>query len=184
MRILKKEVDSYRRTLEGSKKRTQTFHFEDRVNESIEERRSSAVRNESRVESKLKRKLKTQQSVNENSEDLNDLLHQKVEKDYLKIKSLANEKNKMRELVDNLKGQLAEKDKENAMLREKIGELRRNNQLLQTQAMANKSEPDVFEAKNRKEKENSSNYPKGIKSHKNLKGREPQTEPKRRLWKN
>ena len=70
------------------------------------------------------------------------------------------------------------------MLREKIGELRRNNQLLQTQVMTSKSEPDVFEAKNRKEKENSSNYPKGIKSHKNLKGREPQTEPKRRLWKN
>ena len=78
MRILKKEVDSYRRTLEGSKKRTQTFHFEDRVNESGEERRSSVARNESRVESKIKRKLKTQQSTNENGEDLNDFLQQKV----------------------------------------------------------------------------------------------------------
>ena len=49
--------------------------------------------------------------MTETNEELNDLLQQKVEKDYVKIKNLANEKNKLRELVDNLKLQLNEKDK-------------------------------------------------------------------------
>ena len=48
---------------------------------------------------------------------MNDLLQQKAEKDYMKIKTLSNEKNKLRELVDNLKLQLSEKDKENVALK-------------------------------------------------------------------
>ena len=35
----------------------------------------------------------------------------------MKIKTLSNEKNKLRELVDNLKLQLSEKDKENVALK-------------------------------------------------------------------
>lgn len=39
----------------------------------------------------------------------------------------------MRDLVDNLKIQLAEKEKENVCLKDKINELRMNNQLLSSQ---------------------------------------------------
>ena len=47
--------------------------------------------------------------------------------------------------------------------------MRKNNQLLQSQAMANKSEAEFSDNKNKKE--NNSNYPKGIKSNKIFKGR-------------
>jgi chromosome segregation ATPase len=56
-----------------------------------------------------------------------------VEKDYTKIKALMGEKSRLREMVDNLKIQLSEKEKEVANLREKILNLRKNNQVLQTQ---------------------------------------------------
>lgn len=41
-----------------------------------------------------------------------------------------SEKNKLRDMVDNLKVQLADKEKENGNLKEKIATLRKNNQLL------------------------------------------------------
>jgi hypothetical protein len=49
------------------------------------------------------------------------------------MKYLQNDRNKLRELVDNLKTQLAEREKENAYLKDKINELRTNNQLLSSQ---------------------------------------------------
>jgi regulator of replication initiation timing len=62
-----------------------------------------------------------------------DLLQQKIEKDYAKMKNLMNEKNKMREIIDNLKLQLNEKDQEISGLKDKIENLRKNNQQLKSQ---------------------------------------------------
>lgn len=43
------------------------------------------------------------------------------------------EKGRLRDMVDNLKMQLSEKDKEIVSLRDKINSLRKNNQVLQNQ---------------------------------------------------
>jgi len=49
------------------------------------------------------------------------------------MKNLMNEKNKMREIIDNLKLQLNEKDQEISGLKDKIENLRKNNQQLKSQ---------------------------------------------------
>ncbi len=69
------------------------------------------------MEEKIKKKLKTEQDNIKYNDDLTDLMHQKAEKDLQKMKSLASEKNKLRDLVDNLKMQLSEREKENAALK-------------------------------------------------------------------
>lgn len=58
-------------------------------------------------------------------------------------------------MVDNLKGQLAEKQKELAIFRQKVAALRKNNQLLQVQAnsrLDSSSIPEEEEVKNNKSK--------------------------------
>ena len=81
-----------------------------------------------------------------------------------------------------MKFQLAEKDKESTALKEKITDLRRNNQFLQSQ-VAIKSDSDLLDSKVKKEKDSNQNYPKGLKPSKNgLKGKE-NSEQKRKAWK-
>jgi hypothetical protein len=60
-------------------------------------------------------------------------LQKRADKNREKVKYLQADRNKMRDLVDNLKIQLAEKEKENVCLKDKINELRMNNQLLSSQ---------------------------------------------------
>ena len=45
--------------------------------------------------------------MTEESGDMTEVLQQKAEKDYLRIKNLTGEKNKMRDLIENLKFQLS-----------------------------------------------------------------------------
>jgi hypothetical protein len=50
VRILKKEVDNYRRAMEGSKRqKTHTSHFEDRSADIAEDRRALSKRGESKI---------------------------------------------------------------------------------------------------------------------------------------
>lgn len=67
-----------------------------------------------------------------------------MDKDMQRIRTLTSEKNKLREQVDNMKVQLSEKDKEIAGLKEKVSNLRKNNQLLQSQLNA-KNEQEAEE---------------------------------------
>jgi chromosome segregation ATPase len=98
-----------------------------------------------------------------------------VEKDHQKIKALMGEKNKMREMIDNLKMQLAEKERENTALIEKIAALRKVNQTFQAQLNI-KAELDEEVRIN---KENTS---KGDNSRAKLAKLEEKT-PKKRVWK-
>lgn len=86
-----------------------------------------------KFQEEIKKRIRTQSNNQGTEEDLSDVLHQKVEKDYIKIKTLMGEKGRLRDMVDNLKLQLSEKDKELVNLREKINSLRKNNQVLQNQ---------------------------------------------------
>ena len=55
----------------------------------------------------IKKRIRTQSNNQGTEEDLSDVLHQKVEKDYIKIKALMGEKGRLRDMVDNLKLQLS-----------------------------------------------------------------------------
>jgi cell division protein FtsB len=55
-------------------------------------------------------------------------------------------------MVDNLKLQLSDKDKENALLKEKITELRKNNTFLQSQVTASRVEQDMNDSRSKKDK--------------------------------
>jgi regulator of replication initiation timing len=56
-----------------------------------------------------------------------------MDKDMQRIRTLTTEKNKLRDLVENMKMQINEKEKEIVGLKEKVNNLRKNNQLLQSQ---------------------------------------------------
>lgn len=86
-----------------------------------------------------------------------------------------NEKTRLREMVDNLKLQLADKDKQVANLRDKINALRKNNQALQVQVNSRVDNYPIAE-----ELDNSSKHPKGIKKSKT---RLDESSSKRRVWK-
>lgn len=126
IRILKKQLDENRREREKvTKNRT--------LNSSIEMKTQARITEaDIKFQEKVKKRIQTEHQDLPN-EELADFLQQKVEKDYQKIRALMNDKNKMRDMIDNLKMQLAAKEKENTLLLEKIAALRKANQSLQAQ---------------------------------------------------
>lgn len=93
VRILKKDLDNYRRAKETMKRmNTNVSEFDEKISENAEERRPQPMsqKKSDRVEEKIRKKLKTQQDYTDPNEDLTDLMHQKAEKDFQKLRSLAN----------------------------------------------------------------------------------------------
>lgn len=74
-------------------------------------------------------------------------------------------------MVDNLKLQLAEKEKENAYLKEKIADLRKNNQMLQAQININRSESQLADSKHR-DKQNAESVPNDLPKKRGKKSQE------------
>lgn len=98
------------------------------------------------MEENLKQRIKTEHHegrTEKNDGELLDLLQKKVEKDYIKMKSLVNEKDKIREMLDNTKAQLQDKDKEITFLKEKIISLRKMQLHKNTQPIDSKVSSEV-----------------------------------------
>lgn len=103
VRILKKQIDEERRgRLRPTKQKTETENFN-----SSKMELSKITDKDIKFQEDIKKRIRTQSNNQGTEEELSDVLHQKVEKDYIKIKTLMGEKGRLRDMVDNLKLQLS-----------------------------------------------------------------------------